>query len=156
MSCYITFGGYRNRKRLTRHVIEWFIHNRKLNRFNTFVHIIDKSLTKEGMYGCIHSIDQLSRPRFFEIEMCNKQDDEQYMITLLHELVHFEQRLRGTWKQDWMKGYVMNRWKSDIIPPTTTYDNEPWEIEAHKLEEVYYEEYTSDAYLKYKENINER
>ena len=75
MSCYITFGGYRNRKRLTKSVIEWFIHNRKLSRFQTFVHVIDRNLKREGMYGCIHSIDQLSRPRFFEIEMCNQQDD---------------------------------------------------------------------------------
>ena len=78
MSCYITFGGYRNRKRLTRSVIEWFIHNRKLSRFQTFVHVIDRNLKREGMYGCIHSIDQLSRPRFFEIEMDNQQDDTSY------------------------------------------------------------------------------
>ena len=106
MSCYITFGGYRNRKRLTRSVIEWFIHNRKLNRFQTFVHVIDRNLKREGMYGCIHSIDQLSRPRFFEIEMCNQQDDNSYVTTLLHELVHFEQRLRGKWKQQWKKDKV--------------------------------------------------
>ena len=145
MSCYVTFGGYRHRKRITRDVIDWFMANRKLNRFNTFVHIIDKNLKREGMYGCVHSIDQLSRPRFFEIEMCNQQSDTQYMITLIHELVHVEQRLRGKWKQEWKKNQVQNKWCSKIVPPDTKYWNEPWEIEAHTLEKEYY--------LKYKESV---
>ena len=115
MSCYITFGGYRNRKRLTKSVIEWFVADRKLSRFNTFVHVIDRNLKREGMYGCIHSIDQLSRPRFFEIEMCNQQNDKSYVTTLLHELTHFEQRLRGKWKQQWKKDKVENKWHSKII-----------------------------------------
>ena len=84
MSCYITFGGYRNRKRLAKSVIEWFVADRKLNRFNTFIHIIDRNLKREGMYGCIHSIDQLSRPRFFEIEMDNQQDNTSYAVSYTH------------------------------------------------------------------------
>ena len=47
MSCYVTFGGYRNRKRITRNAIEWFIQHRKLNRFNTFIHVVDKRLWPE-------------------------------------------------------------------------------------------------------------
>tara|TARA_Y100000589_G_scaffold2852_1_gene2722 strand:+ start:540 stop:1010 length:471 start_codon:yes stop_codon:yes gene_type:complete len=156
MSCYITFGGYRNRKRLARSVIEWFVADRKLHRFQTFVHVIDRNLKREGMFGCIHSIDQLSRPRFFEIEMCNQQSDESYMTTLIHELVHFEQRLRGKWKQEWKKEQVQNKWCSKIVPPDTKYWNEPWEIEAHKLEEEYYEKYNLYNYMKYKESINGR
>ena len=145
MSCYITFGGYRNRKRLAKSVIEWFMADRKLNRFNTFIHIIDRNLKREGMYGCIHSIDQLSRPRFFEIEMCNQQNDKSYVTTLLHELTHFEQRLRGKWKQQWKKDKVENKWHSRIIPDTTKYNDEPWEIEAHALEKVYYTKYKENA-----------
>ena len=97
------------------------------------------------MYGCIHSIDQLSRPRFFEIEMCNQQDDNSYVTTLLHELTHFEQRLRGKWKQQWKKDKVENKWHSRIVPDTTKYDDEPWEIEAHALEKVYYTKYKENA-----------
>ena len=73
------------------------------------------------MYGCIHSIDQLSRPRFFEIEMCNQQDDNSYVTTLLHELTHFEQRLRGKWKQQWKKDKVENKWCSKIVSSDTKY-----------------------------------
>ena len=80
--------------------------------------------------------------------MCNQQSDESYVTTLIHELVHFEQRLRGKWKQEWKKEQVQNKWCSKIVPPDTKYWNEPWEIEAHTLEKEYY--------LKYKENINGR
>ena len=75
MSCYITFGGYRNRKRLTKSVIEWFVASRKLNRFNTFVHIVDKRLWPEDDGACI-AIDRQSNPRFFEIEMENSLDNK--------------------------------------------------------------------------------
>ena len=145
MSCYVTFGGYRNRKRITRSVIKWFLDYRKLNRFNTFVHIIDKTLEKEGMYGCIHCIDRLSRPRFFEIEIDNNQSTDDYVTTLIHELIHFEQRLRGTWQQDWYKGQVMNKWKANVVPPHTTYDDEPWDRDAYEREEEYFLVYKENA-----------
>ena len=108
------------------------------------------------MYGCIHSIDQLSRPRFFEIEMDNQQDNTSYVTTLCHELTHFEQRLRGKWKQQWKKDKVENKWCSKIVSSDTKYMDEPWEIEAHKLEEEYYEKYNLYNYMKYKENMNGR
>ena len=96
------------------------------------------------MYGCIHSIDQLSRPRFFEIEMDNQQDDTSYVTTLCHELTHLEQRLRGKWKQGWKKEQVQNKWMSRIIPKETKYMDEPWEIEAHSLESVYAKRYATN------------
>ena len=39
------------------------------------------------------------------------------------------------------EGQVQNKWHSKIIPDTTKYDDEPWEIEAHALEKFYYEQY---------------
>ena len=71
MSCYVTFGGYRNRKRITRAAIEWFIQHRKLNRFNTFIHVIDKRLWPEDDGACI-TVGVQSNPRYFEMEMNNE------------------------------------------------------------------------------------
>ena len=84
--------------------------------------------------------------------MDNQQDDESYVTTLLHELTHFEQRLRGKWKQQWKKEKVENKWHSKVVPSETKYDDEPWEIEAHKLEKEYYDKYNLHTYMKYKEN----
>ena len=149
MSCYITFGGYRNRKRLTKSVIEWFVADRKLNRFNTFVHIIDKRLWHQGNDGTCLSIDELSRPRYFEIEIENRLDNkEQYLTTLFHELRHVEQRLRGTHVQRFSSRHskVVNKWKGVPVPPETEYMDEPWEIDAYKMESVFFKEY-QDAKL---------
>ena len=77
--------------------------------------------------------------------MCNQQSNESYVTTLIHELVHFEQRLRGKWKQQWKKDKVENKWHSKIISSDTKYMDEPWEIEAHALEKHYYTKYKENA-----------
>ncbi len=146
MSCYVTFGGYSNRKRITRIAIEWFTKHRKLSRFNFYLHIIDRRLWPEDDGTCV-SIDQLSRPRYFEIEMENRLDNkEQYLTTLFHELTHVEQRLRGDHKQRFAhrhtdRVFIENKWKGDVVPKDTEYMDEPWEIEAYAREKVLYKEY---------------
>ena len=149
MSCYVTFGGYRNRKRIARAAIERFFKHRKLNRFNTFVHIVDKRVWHQGNDGTCLSIDELSRPRYFEIEIENRLDNkEQYLTTLFHELRHVEQRLRGTHVQRFSSRHskVVNKWKGVPEPPETEYIDEPWEIDAYKMESVFFKEY-QDAKL---------
>jgi len=144
MSCYVTFGGYGNRKRIARAAIQWFFQHRKLNRFNSFVHIIDKRLWHQGNDGTCMSIDDLSRPRYFEIEIENRLDNkEQYLTTLFHELRHVEQRLRGDHKQRFSchARKVVNKWKGESVPPETEYMDEPWEIDAYKMENVFFKEY---------------
>ena len=59
MSCYLTFGGYRNRKRIARNAVEWFIQHRKLNRFNTFIHVVDKRLWPEDDGACKHLVNSI-------------------------------------------------------------------------------------------------
>ena len=143
MSCYVTFGGYRNRKRITRNAIEWFLQHRKLNRFNTFVHIVDKRLWPEDDGACI-AIDRQSNPRFFEIEMENRLDNkEQYLTTLFHELIHMQQRLRKTHQMQYCTRTcrTVNKWHGDVIPSKTKYMDEPWEIEAYEREKLLYRAY---------------
>ena len=143
MSCYVTFGGYRNRKRIARNAIEWFIQHRKLYRFNTFIHIVDKRLWPQDDGACI-AIDSMSRPRYFEIEIENRLDNkEQYLTTLFHELIHVEQRLRNTHSvtYDARLCRSVNKWHGDVVPPETAYMDEPWEVEAYGLEGQLYKEY---------------
>jgi hypothetical protein len=143
MSCYVTFGGYRNRKRIARDAVEWFLQHRKLNRFNTFIHIVDKRLWPQDDGACI-AIDSMSRPRYFEIEIENRLDNkEQYLTTLFHELIHVEQRLRNTHSvtYDARLCRSVNKWHGDVVPPETAYMDEPWEVEAYGLEGQLYKEY---------------
>ena len=152
MSCYVTFGGYRNRKRITRAAIEWFIQHRKLNRFNTFIHVIDKRLWPEDDGACI-TVGAQSKPRYFEIEMENRLDNkEQYLTTLFHELIHFEQRVRGTHQVKWDARLCrgVNKWKGQVVPPETAYMDEPWEVEAYGSERGLYV-----AYREYEANLKD-
>ena len=152
MSCYVTFGGYRNRKRITRAAIEWFIQHRKLNRFNTFIHVIDKRLWPEDDGACI-TVGAPSKPRYFEIEMENRLDNkEQYLTTLFHELIHFEQRVRGTHQVKWDARLCrgVNKWKGQVVPPETAYMDEPWEVEAYGSERGLYV-----AYREYEANLKD-
>ena len=143
MSCYVTFGGYRNRKRIARNAVEWFLQHRKLNRFNTFIHIVDKRLWPEDDGACI-AIDSMSRPRYFEIEIENRLDNkEQYLTTLFHELIHVEQRLRNTHSvtYDARLCRSVNKWHGDVVSPDTAYMDEPWEVEAYGSERGLYVAY---------------
>ena len=101
------------------------------------------------MFGFLLSIDELSRPRYFEIEIENRLDNkEQYLTTLFHELRHVEQRLRGTHVQRFSSRHskVVNKWKGVPVPPETEYMDEPWEIDAYKMESGFFKEY-QDAKL---------
>mgnify|MGYP003110627645 FL=1 len=146
MSCYVTFGGYRCRKRVARHIVKWFLEYRKLSRFNTFVHIIDKRLWGRKMDGCIHTIDQLKKPRFFEIEIENRLSLDEYITTLIHELIHFEQRLRGEHQVSFcpLTTKMINKWHGKELPPLD-YCEEPWEIDAYQREKVYFAKYKEYA-----------
>ena len=95
MSYSLSFVGYNQRRKLTRNVVEWFINRRKLNRFSLFIDVNDRRCRNaDGNNGTCSTLDSLSRPRMFEIEMDNTLDDAEYTTTLFHELTHMEQRLR--------------------------------------------------------------
>ena len=147
MSAHVTFGGYRNRKRIARPAIQWFLQHRKLNRFNTFIHVVDRRMEDDG--ACV-SIDGHWRPRYFEVEMDNRLNPKDYLSTLFHELVHVEQRLRGTHKMryDARLCRTVNKWKGKVVPPETAYMDEPWEVEAYGMETQLYA-----AYREYETNL---
>ena len=90
MSHLLTFSGYRNRKRLVRDAIQWFIDKRNLSRFAFWININDHRIWGEGMDGACTTTSPPSMPREFEIELENRLDEKQYLITLFHELMHVD------------------------------------------------------------------
>jgi Zn-dependent peptidase ImmA (M78 family) len=65
---------------------------------------------------------------------------EDYTKTLLHELQHVLQHVRGDLKDKGQK----RLWKG-IDCSDLDYDEMPWEQEAHKLEEILYHEYLTNC-----------
>ncbi len=143
MSYSLSFVGYNQRRKLTRNVVEWFINRRKLNRFNIFIDINDRRCRNaDGNNGTCSTLDGLSRPRMFEIEMDNTLDDKEYTTTLFHELTHMEQRLRKRhqYRVNW-KDY--SKWKGKKVTDDIPYDLLPWEIEANEQEKKLSDEYSA-------------
>ena len=75
-------------------------------------------------------------PREFEIEMHNKLTTEDYITTLLHELWHLYQHVNGSLRDKRGKRF----WRG-IDHSDTEYSDQPWEIDAYKMEKVLYNEY---------------
>ena len=113
----------------------WFV-DKYLPRHKIFVHVDHKGLLREGVFGWQWITDSDSRPREFEIEIHNRMTVEEYTKTLLHELWHILQHVRG----DLRDKRNQRLWKG-IDHSETDYSDQPWELEAHKMEEILFREY---------------
>ena len=134
MPVSVSFSGYRNLKRLVRDAIAWFVEHRNLNRLVFHVDVKDRRCWHENMDGACTTTSSLSFPREFLIELDNRLDHKQYLITLFHELMHVEQRLRNRHQQRFMPKFT-NKWMGEIISGDTSYEDEPWEVEAFAMQE---------------------
>lgn len=65
---------------------------------------------------------------------------ENYTKTLLHELQHVLQHVRGDLKDKGQK----RLWKG-IDCSDLDYEDQPWEQEAHKLEKILYQDYLTSC-----------
>tara|TARA_B100000614_G_C14338585_1_gene407853 strand:- start:98 stop:535 length:438 start_codon:yes stop_codon:yes gene_type:complete len=130
MSHSIFYSGHSRRVTITNSFIDWFVARHIGKRYKLDFHVITRGLKRDNMYGEVGILDSVSRPRFFEITIHSGLSKWDYLVTLAHEMVHVKQRVLGEWKQTKNKNY----WHKDIVPSTTQYDDEPWEIDARKWE----------------------
>jgi hypothetical protein len=132
---YITYSGYGYSKRLCEDVTTWFL-NRFLPRHKIEVEILHRGLRREYVYGYCDVVGETYRPREFFIEINTHMDEELYIKTLLHELVHLRQ---------WVVGSLRIRYGKLCYSkePVEKYDywHQPHEIEAREQEETLYLEY---------------
>ena len=104
---------------------------------------------KENAYGYCHiTDDNLKRPREFMIELdaSTKFDVGQLLTWLGHEFVHLKQFVRSE-----LFDYELGRtqWKARVYNvEKTSYDDQPWEREAYRLEDTLYKEFAEWYYEK--------
>ena len=134
---YLTYSGYNYSKKRCASIVNWFL-DTYLPRHKIIVNVDHKGLLREGIFGWVWAADCDHRPRDFEIEIHNRLDPKLYTETLLHELWHLYQHVRGDLKDKHQK----RLWKG-IDHSETDYENQPWEKEAHGMEEKLYREYNS-------------
>ena len=140
---YLTYSGYNYSKRRCESIVNWFV-DTYLPNHKLFINIDHKGLLRESVFGWAWVVPPDHRPREFEVEIHNRLSVEDYTETLLHELWHVYQHVTGQLKDKYNKRY----WKG-IDHSKTDYADQPWEVEALKMEKVLVKEYTQsllDAY----------
>jgi len=115
--------------------VEWFC-TQYLKRYKIEIEVLHRGLLREGVYGFCSVQDCDWRPRSFLIEIHNQLSVEDYTKTLLHELQHILQHIRG----DLRDKRGIRCWKG-IDCSELDYSEQPWELEAHSMELVLYQEY---------------
>ncbi len=136
---YLTFSGYNYSKRRCERIVNWFV-DRYLPRHKLVINVDHKRLLREGIFGWVWAADCDHRPRDFEIELHNCMDPEHYTKTLLHELWHVYQHVKGSLKDKRGKRF----WRG-IDCSKIDYEDQPWEQQALQMEEILFEEYLTNS-----------
>jgi hypothetical protein len=132
---YLDITGHKAPRRRCKDAVEWFI-GKHLPRHKLDITVHHRGLLREGVYGWCSVQDCDSRPRCFLVELHNRLDTDTYLKSLFHELVHVHQHVRGDLRD---KG-PLRLWKG-IDCSELDYDDLPWELEAHAMEDSFYHEY---------------
>ena len=138
MQSIIEISGYGFRKSVCEDVSSWFL-NKFLPRHKIYVEILHRSLKRDGVYGWCDILGESYRPREFLIELHTHMDQELYVKTLLHELVHLQQWVTGTLRSKRGKRYY-----GSVNVEELDYEEQPHEIEARSQEDPLYLEYLTD------------
>ena len=124
-------------------IVDWFI-NKYLPRHKLFINIQHRGLKREGGAFGYCDIDpdfgDIARPRDFTFDIQSNLNPTLYAITLIHELIHLRQWVRG---QLTMKS-GRNTWDG-IVVSELDYCIQPHEIEAFDNEWPYYRDYIFDT-----------
>mgnify|MGYP001547694290 FL=1 len=135
---YVFCSGYGYSKKLCENVTTWFL-NEFFPRHKITIEIVHRGLKREQVVGYCDILDSGYRPRHFLIELQTHMDRESYVKTLLHELTHLAQWVRGSLK---LKHGKMCYCQEPV--ENYDYEHQPHEIEAREEEERLYLWYLSD------------
>ena len=128
-------AGYGYSKKLCEDATSWFLRT-YFPRHKISIEIEHKGLKREKVVGYCDVVGECYRPRHFLIELQANMDRELYLITLFHELTHVAQWIRGDLRHRYGKLCYS-------LEPVEKYEyeNQPHEVEAHKMESVLFDKY---------------
>ena len=115
--------------------MSWFV-DKYLPNHKVSINVDHKGLLRESVFGWAWVVPPDHRPREFEIEIHNRMSPSQYTETLLHELWHVYQHVIGTLRDK--RG--VRHWKS-VTASHLEYEDQPWEHEAQRMEQILFNEY---------------
>ena len=137
---YICHSGYGYSKDLCEDVTSWFLNN-FFPRHKIAVEIVHRDLKEENVRGYCDVVGCGYRPRDFLIELDTYMTKELYIKTLLHELTHLAQ---------WIRGSLRHRYGKLCYCKTPVENWEYWyqphEIEAREEEDRLYDWWLTDTF----------
>ena len=135
----LEISGYGYSKRTCEDVASWFL-NKFFPRHKIYVEILHRGLKREGAYGYCDYTGESYRPREFLIELDTYMNQELYIKTLFHELVHLRQWVTGSLRAKRGKRYYNSINVEDI-----EYWDQPHEIIARREEILLYQQYMNET-----------
>lgn len=144
MNSYLINGAKSEKfEALASDVICWCFN--KLLPYHSTIHVDVhfKGIRKGGADGYCEWIDSNVAPREFKITVERSLGKENIIKTIIHEMVHVKQYAKGELAERYKDGHKQ-LWKA-VDHSNTKYDDQPWEIEAHTLQDSLYEEYINEA-----------
>ena len=99
---------------------------------------------KEGVDGDCIWTDDLPRPKDFLIRVNSSLSIKDFVTTIMHEMVHVKQYARREMfdMRTNAKGKRVTNWKGrKVDTDRVSYKNQPWEVEAFKLQDKLTEEF---------------
>jgi hypothetical protein len=106
------------------------------DKTNIYVHLLP---LEGGVYGwCLHNGEDDGEDEF-DVEIDITLSTIQLIKTVCHEMVHIKQHIKRELVEDYTTKY-QRLWKG-IEHTDTKYDDCPWEIEAHLMEETLFKSY---------------
>lgn len=109
-----------------------------------YFRLINQLKIKEGVHADCVWEERNIKPREFTIRIDSSLNIKQQLIAIAHECVHVKQFARGELFDFYRDNPMMakSRWKRRVYNTDyTKYKNQPWEVEATKLEKELYRAY---------------
>jgi hypothetical protein len=142
-------SGYGYPKSTCEDVTSWFLNN-FFPRHKITVDVVHRGLKRENVQGYCDVVGETYRPRHFLIELDTHMDRDLYIKTLLHELTHLAQWVRGSLRQRYGKLCY-----SKVPVDNWEYWYQPHEIEAREEEERLFEMYLTDRFGRPDEEVSQ-
>ena len=135
MTIELYVSGYGFSRRRCESIVSWF-NNKYLKRFKVELEVLHRGLRREEAVGWCSVQDCDWRPRSFLIEIQSNLNFDDYVKVMSHELYHCYQHVQG----DLRDKRGIRCWKG-IDCSHLDYSEQPWELDAYKMEEELYQEY---------------
>ena len=127
-------GKISNKQKQALNLFAEILFSPQMSRFvGVHIKFIRRKVTWLGMVE-IEDYNLADKPREFIIEINANQTPEEIIKTLAHEMVHVKQYVYGELNEEGTIWF-------NVLCDDLDYENQPWEIEAHDVTDVLYEEW---------------